>query len=80
MEKNRTALSLLLVAVGAALLIYGLSSRATVVSSDEPNQISTVSEVPATQVVAKDGATQETPDQVKKPDGEAKKAPAACPT
>ncbi|MEN6577913.1 MAG: hypothetical protein ABFD90_16335 [Phycisphaerales bacterium] len=80
MEKNRTAVSLLLLAIGAALLIYGLSSRATVVSSDEPNQVSAPSGLPATQAVANDGVAQETPSQARKPEEEAKKAPAACPT
>lgn len=82
MEKHRTAVSVLLIVVGAGLLLYGLSSRAGVASSSEPSQVqvSPTSEVPATQPVAADGkVAQETPSQAKKEEAP-KKAAAACPT
>lgn len=83
MEKHRTAVSVLLIVVGAGLLLYGLSSRAGVASSSEPSQVrvSPTSEVPATQSVAADGkVAQETSSQAQKTEEAPKKAAAACPT
>jgi hypothetical protein len=89
MEKQRTTFFLVLIVLGAGLLAYGLSSRAAVVSSDEQVQPVSTSELPAAPAVAPAGGTQEvaqaaaateTPSQVRKPDADAKKAPAACPT
>lgn len=82
MEKQRTAMSLVLIALGAALLLYGLSSRADIASSDEQAQVQIppTTELAADREVAKGAVAQETPPQVKKPEEEAKKAPAACPT
>jgi len=83
MEKHRTAVSILLIVVGAGLLLYGLSSRAGVASSSEQSQVQVppTSEVPAMQPVAADGkVAQETPGQAKKTEETPKKAAAACPT
>jgi hypothetical protein len=89
MEKQRTTIFLVLIVLGAGLLAYGLSSRAAVVSSGEQGQLVPAPELPAapavvpaggTQEVAQAGAVTETPSQVRKPDAEPKKAPAACPT
>ncbi|HNS22400.1 MAG TPA: hypothetical protein PKH24_17970 [Sedimentisphaerales bacterium] len=90
MEKHRTGASVILIAIGAALLLYGLSLRAEVAApSDEQSQIQgqVLVEVPSTPeppaaqgTVAKDEVKQGEPSQVKPPAKEATKVPATCPT
>ncbi len=88
MEKHRTDASAVLIAIGAALLLYGLSLRAEVAApSDEQSQVQgqvqvpSVPEPPASQgTVVKDEVTQGEPNRVKAPAKEPKKTPAACPT
>ncbi|MBP7052546.1 MAG: hypothetical protein KBE65_16155 [Phycisphaerae bacterium] len=86
MEKHRTGASVVLIAIGAALLLYGLSLRAEVAApSDEQSQVQvqvpSAPEPPASQgTVAKDEVTQGEPNRVKPPAKEPTKTPAACPT
>ena len=80
MEKHRTTVSVLLIAIGAGLLIYGLSSKATVVSSGEQGQVSATSELAVTQEVARGGVKRDESGQIKKTYEQGEKAPAACPT
>ncbi len=86
MEKHRTGASVVLIAIGAALLLYGLSSRADVAApSDEQSQVQvqvpSAPEPPASQgTVAKDAVKQGESNQVTPPAKETTKAAAACPT
>lgn len=88
MEKHRTAVSLLLVAVGASLLLYGLFARAAVISSSEPSEVAeavVATPEPAVaqqqqQEVAKDDVKPVESGQTKKASEKVEKAPAACPT
>lgn len=83
MEKRRAALSLLLVAVGTGLLLYGLLCwQSTVVSSGEPTQgqPAVQSELALVQEVARGRLKREESGQIKKTYEEGGKAPAACPT
>ena len=80
MEKHRTAISLLLVAIGVSLLAYGLFARVALVASGQPGQITTVSELSITHEVARGGVKRDKSGEVKKTYGEGKKAPAVCPT
>jgi hypothetical protein len=80
MEKQRTVVSLVLVAIGVGLLLYGLSSTAAVVSSGEQGQVAATSELAITQEVARGGVKRDESGGVKKTYEEGEKAPAACPT
>jgi hypothetical protein len=82
MEKRRTTLSLLLTAVGAGLLFYGLFSQAAVVSlgEQEKGQIVPQSELAVVQEVARGGLKRDESGEIKKTYEEGEKAPAACPT
>jgi hypothetical protein len=82
MEDRRTALSLLLVAAGAILLVYGLLSRSSVVSSGEQGQekVATMSEFAIVREVARGGLKREEPGRIKTTYGEGQRAEDACPT
>ena len=80
MEKQRTAISVLLIALGLGLLAYGLFGQSATVSSGQPGQIATMSELSITREVARGGVTRDASGEVKKTYGEGKKPPAACPT
>lgn len=82
MEKRRTTLSLLLAAVGAGLLFYGLFSQSAVVSfgEQEKGQIVPQSELAVVQEVARGGLKREESGEIKKTYEEGEKPPAACPT
>ena len=81
MENRRMALSLLLVAAGAILLICGLLARSSIVSSSEQGQkVTALSEAAITQEVARGGLTRDEKGQIKKTYEEGQQAPKACPT
>jgi len=81
MENRRTALSLLLVAAGAILLICGFFAQTAVVSSGEDGQkVTALSEASITREVARGGVTRDEAGQIKKTYEDGQQAPAACPT
>ena len=80
MQTRRMVLSILLVAIGALLLTYGLFAKSNVASSGEQGQVASTSEMAMTQEVARGGVKRDESDQVKKTYEEGEKAPAACPT
>jgi hypothetical protein len=96
MEKRRATLSLVLTAVGAALLVYGLGFRASVATSSDPNTpaspgtgavtparaiaASGLSELTVTQEVARGGLKRDESGRIKTTYEKGKPAPAACPT
>jgi len=80
MEKQRIAVSILLVVVGAGLLLHGLLARAAVVSSGEQGQVAPTSELAITREVARGGLVRDEAGEVKKTYEQGEKAPAACPT
>ncbi len=91
MQKRRTAMFLLLMAVGVGMLAYGLHSQAAAVASDEQSQATQVSEPVAAQISepvitpvvsqgeAKPAEVLKTAVEPPKPAAPAKPA-AACPT
>jgi hypothetical protein len=81
MEKQRTTLSLLLLAVGVVLLIYGLFSPAAAVSpgGQDPNGAVVYSEPAVTREVARGGLERDESGRIKKT-YEGEQAPDACPT
>ncbi len=82
MEDRRTALSLLLVAAGVALLVCGLLSRPSIVSSGEQGQekVVAMSEFSIVRDVARGGLKREPSGQIKTTYGEGQQAADACPT
>ncbi len=80
MEKQRTVLSLLLVAMGLGLLAYGLHPRASAVPAGDEGQVAPMSELAVTQEVARGGVKRDEAGEIKKTYEEGEKAPAACPT
>jgi hypothetical protein len=73
-------LSIVLVAIGAFLLTYGLFAKSNVASSGEQGQVAPASEMAMTREVARGGVKRDESGQVKKTYEEGQKAPAACPT
>lgn len=80
MQKRRMVMSVLLMAIGALLLTYGLFAKSNVVSSDGQGEVSPTSEMAITQEVAQGGLKRDESGEVKKTYEEGQKAPAACPT
>jgi len=80
MHKRRTVVSLLLLAMGALFLTYGLFAKSNVASSDGQGQVAPTSEMAVTQEVARGGVKRDESGEVKKTYEEGEKAPAACPT
>ena len=96
MEKRRAGLALLLVAVGAVLLVYGLSFRSVATGSSNtgappapgvgtftPVSATTVtaaSELDITREVARGGVKRDESGAIKKTYEEGTQAPKACPT
>jgi hypothetical protein len=96
MEKRRAVLSLLLVAVGAGLLVYGLGFRSAVTASSDANApavsggeaitpasakvAAPLSEAAVTQEVARGGLTRDASGAIKKTSEGGTQAGKACPT
>jgi len=82
MENRRTALSLLLVAAGVILLICGLLSRSSVISSGEQGQeqVAAMSEFSIVRDVARGGLKREPSGRIKTTYQEGQQAAEACPT
>ncbi len=96
MEKRRAGLALLLVAVGAVLLVYGLGFRSVAVTPGAATPPLTpgagtitpasavtaaaASELAITQEVARGGVKRDESGALKKTYEEGKQAPQACPT
>jgi hypothetical protein len=96
MEKRRAGLSLLLVAVGAVLLVYGLGFRSIATGTSGSNTppdpgvatitpasataVTTASELDITREVARGGVKRDESGAIKKTYEEGTQAPQACPT
>jgi hypothetical protein len=80
MEKKNVALTILLLAGGVLLLVYGLSTKFDILPCEGEGPPAAMSEVALTQEVTRGGVAREESGEIRKTYEEGEEPPEGCPT